>query len=92
MTAQNRLGLGINKVDNVQRLAVTIAQMEGASVTRVEHIAEAIQYNIGVSDEYLINAEANSISFGDGITISKGTLYSEDVKAAIDHLQGLLKG
>jgi len=92
LTAQNRLGLGILKVDNVQRLAVTIAQMDRASVTRCEHIAEAIQYNIGVSDEYLINAEANSITFGNGITISKGKLYSEDVTAAIDHLQGLLKG
>lgn len=91
LTAQNRLGLGITKVDNVQRLAVTIAQMDRASVTRCEHIAEAIQYNIGISD-YLINAEANSITFGDGISISKGMLYGEDVKAAITHLQGVLKG
>lgn len=92
VNAQNRLGLGINKVGNVQRLAVTIAQMDRASVTRCEHIAEAINYSYISPDSHKINAEDNSITFGDGITISKGLLYSEDVKAAIAHLQGILPG
>ena len=53
-TAKIRINLSLSMVEEVIRVANTIAKLDKASKIRAEHIAEAIQYRVVERDEYEI--------------------------------------
>lgn len=90
----DRLNLSYMDREKVIDIAKVIAQLDGSKEIEPVHVAEGGLYvhtNYPHSSEAeLINAEGNCISFGHGISISRTTLYRDDITKAIEHLKSLL--
>jgi len=93
MTAIQKMKLSVNKKDKTENLAAIIAKLDGSKTILIEHMAEAINYSYsgkGVFGEKVVNAEANTIHFGSGISISLHDHYHVDVENAIKFLLELI--
>lgn len=83
--------LGITQVDTIKKVAAVIAQLAHSELILIEHVAEALMLTVTVGGyETLINAEANSINFGEYITIGLEEKNPKDIQDAIEFLQSLL--
>ncbi|MEY3501745.1 MAG: Magnesium chelatase, subunit ChlI C-terminal [Bacteroidota bacterium] len=85
-----RIGTPINRIDNIIKIASTIAQLGKSATIKTEHVGEAIQYNTYYED-IIINAEKNSIVFGKSIEIALTTIEDVDIDNAIEYLKKLKK-
>lgn len=86
--ASERLSLSLPKIESIKSVAAVIAQLSGSKEIAVEHIAEAVHYHSYDGEGIL--AESQSLKFG-GIIIPLTEQSELDIKAAIEHLQALLK-
>jgi hypothetical protein len=93
-TATNRLSLSILDVNKIKEVASVIALVDASKKgIRIEHIAEAIQYNtraVTAFEENIVNAESKDINFNDIILIKKGIKDKETIQKAIDYLTNLM--
>lgn len=88
-TATEKLNFSIEKRENVREIAKTIAQLHGSNIVKVEHLAEAIQYNFTDGSD-MCNGESQEVLFGHGIKIARTELYKSDIKNAIKYLKKML--
>jgi hypothetical protein len=89
-TAINRLQMSLQDTQQVEAIAMTIAQLANTETVRIEHIAEAIQYR-ACREDIAITAENKSIQFGRNITIGLTEKNPTDIEQAIEYLQSILK-
>jgi hypothetical protein len=88
--ATDRLSLSIADRNLILKISGVIGQLSGSECVSVEHLAEAIHY-VGYTKDNCneCNAENRTIKFGDGIVIALHELDRNDVKEAIEYLNGL---
>jgi hypothetical protein len=91
-TSLEKLDLSLNRYTNAIEVSKVIAQLNGSKTINVEHISEAIIYNLAYSyDSKICNAENKTINFGKGIEISLHHLSHIDIDNAIKYLSELVK-
>jgi len=89
--AINKLQLSSKDVKIIRKVSSTIAKLDGETKIQAHHVAEAIQYRIKENWEHLvINAEDDSIQFGDKIKIKRGEIDYENAEKAINYLKEML--
>ncbi len=89
-SAGEKLSLSLLQIERIKTVAYTIAQMD---LSRIEawHIAESIQYSyISSGSAKHINAESESIKFGNKIEIKLDHIDVEDIESAIKYLSKML--
>lgn len=88
-TATEKLGFSIERRQTVRELAKVIAQLDGSKIVKLEHLAEAIQYNVTDGSD-MCNGESKEVLFGHGIKIAKTELDRDDIEYAIEYLKKML--
>ena len=87
----NKLNLSLKDLEIIQKVSSTCAKLDGETKILAHHVAEAIQYRIKENWEHLvINAEDDSIQFGDKIKIKRGEIDYENAEKAINYLKEML--
>jgi hypothetical protein len=90
-TATRKLSLSLSDREKAISIAKVVAQSDGSGEIEVAHIAEGIHYLSNILNGAICVAEERSLTFGRGISISTAELGEDDIRAAIGHLQSLLK-